>query len=160
MVVDPPVSSALDFTGHFQFGDANTGSNSSDWQARASPEDLPTTTANPSPAVADTMFDQFHFGNPNVAALNVMSSNLVAGVSDVPGDHFQFAAMNMDRLEPHQGPVVDLLELSSHQTAVQAIIDAAAPVDHVLTPATNEIFLGAGVPMAELVHAVIHSHAV
>jgi len=66
----------------------------------------------------------------------------------------------LESLAYHEGPVADLLGLDSHQTSLQTLVDAAAPADHVLSPATNELPASTGALVFD-VHAVqvgVHPH--
>src|SRR5262249_26924238 len=84
---------AFDWTSHFQFDDTNTGSTNS--HSLAQVDAAPTTTpnvqsSNPTAAVSDAHFDQFHFGEMNNGALGAPFGNPLSAVSSEALDHFQF----------------------------------------------------------------------
>jgi hypothetical protein len=146
---------AFDWTGHFQFDDANSGSPNSHSLAQvdAAPN---AQSGNLALAVSNAIFDQFHFGEMNTGALSAQHGNLTSAISSETFDHFQF--MDLSGLAFHQGPTADLLELSS--PSLQTLIDATVPADHVLSPAPNEVPASTGALVFD-VHAIpvgVHPH--
>jgi hypothetical protein len=151
--------SAFDWTGHFQFDDTDTGSANSHSLGQVDAA-TPTTTPNAQSgnlalAASDAIFDQFHFGDMNAGALSAQPGNPLSASAAL--DHFQFDGHG---LAFNNGPTVDLLELSSHETYQQTLINATAPADHVLSPAPNEVLASTGALVFD-VHAIqasVHPH--
>jgi hypothetical protein len=75
-------------------------------------------------------------------------------------DHFHFADMSASDVIPHS-QVAPLATFDLQQTTLQEIIDAAAPANHVVPAASNEVSTFAGVdPMQMQAHqGSIHAHA-
>ena len=144
---------AFDWTGHFQFDDANSGSPNSHLLAQvdAAPN---AQSGNLALAVSNAIFDQFHFGEMNTGGLSAQPGNPLS--ASVALDHFQF--IDAHGLAINNGPTADLLELSSHQTSLQTLIDAAAPADHVLSPAPAGVPAGALVFDVHPIQVDVHPH--
>ena len=84
-------------------------------------------------------------------------SNMASGATQ---DHFHFADMSASEGIPHS-QVVPLATFDLQQTTLQEIIDAAAPANHVVPAAPNEVLTFAGVDSTQMQahQGSIHAHA-
>jgi hypothetical protein len=75
-------------------------------------------------------------------------------------DHFHFADMSASDVIPHS-QVAPLATFDLQQTTLQEIIDAAAPSNHVVAEAPNEVltFAGADPTQMQAHQGSIHAHA-
>jgi FecR protein/Bacterial Ig-like domain len=140
---------------HVQFENVSADNETSDPHHMALPDQ---STLLHTPAEIPAVTPNNHAASPLLPMPDLLPiSNMASGATQ---DHFHFADMSASDGIPHSH-VAPLATFDLQQTTLQEIIDAAAPANHVVPAAPNEVLTFAGVDSTQMQahQGSIHAHA-